>query len=76
MHPLLQQVLKRTTLKTDRSVPGVEIKHSTLELARGLKDFKRLVIRQLKDFILITLGIFTTVYAADCYKYPLHYFSL
>ncbi len=62
MHPLLQQVLKRTTLKTDRSVPGVEIKHSTLELARGLKDFKRLVIRQLKDFILITLGIFSAAF--------------
>lgn len=58
MNPLLTQIVIQTTLGR-KAKPE---RYSEFELAKGLKDFKISIVRLLKDFTLITLGIFSAAF--------------
>ena len=62
MKSFWKKILIHTTLKQKRSKPGSEEKYSEFELAKGMREFKIIIIRHIKDFILITLGIFSAAF--------------
>jgi uncharacterized membrane-anchored protein YitT (DUF2179 family) len=57
-----KQIIIRTTLKHKRTKTGNEIKYSEFELAKGMREFKIIIIGHTKDFILIALGIFSAAF--------------
>jgi uncharacterized membrane-anchored protein YitT (DUF2179 family) len=61
MNPFLTQIVIQTTLGRKTKEQKGE-RYSEFELAKGLSDLKISVIRRLKDFILITLGIFSAAF--------------
>jgi uncharacterized membrane-anchored protein YitT (DUF2179 family) len=61
MNPFITQIVIQTTL--GRKTKEDEVKrYSEVELAKGLKDLKINIIRFIKDFTLITLGIFSAAF--------------
>jgi uncharacterized membrane-anchored protein YitT (DUF2179 family) len=58
MNPLLEQILIRRTLKHDNG----EHPHSPYKIAKAFLELKTLVISQIKDFILIGIGIFSAAF--------------
>jgi uncharacterized membrane-anchored protein YitT (DUF2179 family) len=62
MNPFWSHVVIQTTLKNKRSKAASDKNFSKFELAKGLWELKLLIIRNLKDFILITLGIFSAAF--------------
>ena len=62
MNPLWTQIIIRTTLRRKSKKSGVKNHYSDYELAKGMREFKINSIRHLKDFILITLGIFSAAF--------------
>jgi len=62
MKPIWKQIIIHTILKPKRIKTGTDKKYSDFELARGMREFKMSVIRHIKDFILITLGIFSAAF--------------
>lgn len=58
MNPFWTSIILKTTLKHKKTKSGYE-KYSAFELAKGMQELKIIVIEHLKDFILITLGIFS-----------------
>jgi uncharacterized membrane-anchored protein YitT (DUF2179 family) len=62
MSPFWTQIIIRTTLKHKRAKTGNQKKYSEFELAKGMREFKMIIIGQIKDFILITLGIFSAAF--------------
>ena len=61
MNPFLTQIIIQTTLGRKTKEDSVK-RYSEFELAKGLEDFKISVVRVIKDFILITLGIFSAAF--------------
>ena len=57
MNPYWTQVIIRTTLKNKK--PGKEKPYSVYQLAKAYREFIITVKRQLKDFLLIIIGIFS-----------------
>ena len=62
MRPFWKKIIIHTTLKHKRTKTGNEKKYSEFELAKGMREFKIIIIRHIKDFILITLGIFSAAF--------------
>ena len=62
MNSFWKQIIIHTTLKHKRTETGKEKKYSEFELAKGLREFKIIITGQIKDFILITLGIFSAAF--------------
>lgn len=62
MNPFWIHVVIQTTLKNKISKAARDKNFSKFELAKGLRDLKLLIIRNLKDVILITLGIFSAAF--------------
>jgi len=62
MNSFWKQIIIRTTLKGGSTRPGGDRKYSDFELAKGMREFKLILIRHFKDFILITLGIFSAAF--------------
>jgi len=62
MKPIWKQIIVHTILKPKRIKTGKDKKYSDFELARGMREFKRSIIRHIKDFILITRGIFSAAF--------------
>ena len=61
MNSLLTQIIQRT-LRQKIGKPEIDKKYSTFELEAGLKELKINSIRLVKDFILISLGIFSAAF--------------
>ena len=59
MNPFWTQIIVQTTLHSKGKKPGLKRKYSPSELAKARKDFRILFKRYLKDFFLISLGIFS-----------------
>lgn len=62
MKPFWKKVIINTTLQyKDRGIESTQ-EYSDYELAKGLREFRISVIRQLKDVVLITFGIFSAAF--------------
>ena len=57
MNPIWTQVIIQTVLRSKNKK-----EYSGFELAKGFREFKITAVRYLKDFILITLGIFSAAF--------------
>lgn len=57
MNPLLRQVVIQTALRHNNKKD-----YSRFELAKGFRELKITVVSNLKDFVLITLGIFSAAF--------------
>ncbi len=62
MNPVWKQLIIRTTLRHKSKVASGKKKYSDFELAKGYKEFKITIKRFFKDFILITVGIFSAAF--------------
>jgi uncharacterized membrane-anchored protein YitT (DUF2179 family) len=62
MKPFWKKIIIHTTLKRKRTIGAIEKKYSEFELAKGMREFKMIIIRQVRDFILITIGIFSAAF--------------
>ncbi len=62
MNPFWIHIVIKTTLKHKSTNPDKDKSYSKFELAKGMWEFKLIVIRNIKDFILITLGIFSAAF--------------
>ncbi len=62
MNSLWAQIVINTTLRKKKKTAGVKHRYSDYELAKGMRDFKLNILRHLKDFVLITLGIFSAAF--------------
>ena len=62
MNPIWTQIIIETTLKQKVKNPGDKSRYSSYELAKGMREFKITIIRLIKDFALITLGIFSAAF--------------
>ena len=63
MNPILKQFIIQTILKPKRDkVAKDKNGYSPFELAKGLRELKITVIRHIKDFILISIGIFSAAF--------------
>lgn len=62
MNRFWTQIIILTTLRHKKKEPGEENQYSDYELAKGFREFKIRTIRLLKDFVLITLGIFSAAF--------------
>lgn len=59
MNPFWKQIIIRTTLRRRDKKSSEKKRYSDFELAKGYRDFFITAKRELKDFILITIGIFS-----------------
>jgi len=59
MNPFWSQLIIQTTLKNKKGKAGNENPYSPYELAKGYREFLITAKRHVKDFILITIGIFS-----------------
>lgn len=59
MNPFLTQIVIQTTLKNKHDKNSSKKTYSQFELAKGYRDFKITVKRQVTAFILVTIGIFS-----------------
>lgn len=59
MNPILTQIIIKTTLRGRYKKSMEQKKYSDYELAKGYRKFLITAKRQLKDFALITIGIFS-----------------
>src|SRR6059058_4006251 len=62
MNPFWTQIIIQTTLKHKKHKNEEDRKFSNYELARGLREFKIIVLRHIQDFVLITVGIFSAAF--------------
>jgi len=62
MNPFWTHIVIQTILKNKSSKAGKEKTYSKFVLAKGLRELKLVIIRHIKDFILITLGIFSAAF--------------
>ena len=62
MNPIWTQIVIQTTLRGKKKDTEESKQYSDYELAKGLREFKLSVTRHLKDFFLITLGIFSAAF--------------
>jgi uncharacterized membrane-anchored protein YitT (DUF2179 family) len=59
MNPLWTQIIIQTTLRHRDKKSSDRKRYSDFELAKGYREFLITIKRQFKDFILITIGIFS-----------------
>lgn len=59
MNPFLTQVIIQTTLRNKNKGTSKKTWYSNFELAKAYREFLIISKRQIKDFILITIGIFS-----------------
>jgi uncharacterized membrane-anchored protein YitT (DUF2179 family) len=57
MNPIWVQIVLSTTLRKGKKEAADSKKYSSFELAKGLKDLRMIMLRQLRDILLITTGI-------------------
>ena len=62
MNSFWRQIVIRTTLKGKKIKPDKNYRYTSFELAKGMRELKRIGSRFLKDFFLITLGIFSAAF--------------
>ncbi|NOT94334.1 YitT family protein [Ferruginibacter sp.] len=62
MNPFWTHVVIQTTLKKKADKANKEKNYSKFELAKGLWEFKVTVVRHIRDFFIITLGIFSAAF--------------
>ena len=62
MNPLWTQIIKQIILRKKNKAGSPKKDYSRLEMARGFRELKITVIRSIKDFILITVGIFSAAF--------------
>lgn len=62
MNPLLAQLVIQTTLRHNRKIQVGKINYSNFELVKGYKELKITVKRNLKDLLLIAIGIFSAAF--------------
>lgn len=62
MNPIWTQIIIRTTLQHKKKKSSAEKMYSDFELAKAHREFLITVKRHLKDFILITIGIFSAAF--------------
>jgi uncharacterized membrane-anchored protein YitT (DUF2179 family) len=62
MNPFWTQIITQTILKQKRTSTKIKRDFSTYELAKGYREFWLMVRGLLKDFILITIGVFSAAF--------------
>jgi uncharacterized membrane-anchored protein YitT (DUF2179 family) len=59
MNPFWTQIIIQTTLRQKKKEGGNSVTYSSYEFAKGVHEFKINVVRHIKDFFLIIVGIFS-----------------
>lgn len=59
MNPLWTQIIIQTTLRQKKKEGGNSETYSSYEFAKGVREFKINAVRHIKDFFLITVGVFS-----------------
>lgn len=62
MNPLLTRIIINTTLNQKRKKAGSKEQYSDYELAKGYKELIKTIKRHIRDFLLITFGIFSAAF--------------
>ena len=62
MNSFWRKMIIRTVLKEKERNPDRNSSYSNYELAKGMRSLKSNIIRQIKDFTLITLGVFSAAF--------------
>lgn len=62
MNPFWTQVVIETTLKDKSKKSSDKQDYSNFKLAKGYREFLIILKRQLKDFLLITIGVFSAAF--------------
>jgi len=59
MNSFFTKIIIRTTLRQKKKVDGNSETYSAYEFAKGVREFKINAVRHIKDFFLITAGVFS-----------------
>ena len=62
MNNFWKNIVIKTILKKKEGATAEERAYSTFELAKGMWELKLTILRHIKDFVLITLGIFSAAF--------------
>ena len=62
MNSIWKQIVIQTILRFKRREKGMGKKYSNAEIENGMKELKIIIIRYIKDILLITLGIFSAAF--------------
>jgi uncharacterized membrane-anchored protein YitT (DUF2179 family) len=73
MNPFWTQIIIQTTLKSKRNQNRKDKAYSTFELAKGMRELKINLIRYIKDFILIVIGIFSAAFGLKGFLLTNHF---
>jgi len=70
MNPFWTQIITLTTLRHKEKKPNNKNHFSSFELAKGYREFLITLKRQLKDFIFITMGVFSASFGFKGFLLP------
>lgn len=62
MNALWTNIIKSTVLRKPNRVPANKVEYSDFELAKGFRELRIVVFRNIRDTILITIGIFSAAF--------------
>lgn len=70
MRPLLTELIKSTVLRNKKQGQGKKSEFTAYELAMGFRELKITVLRSARDFLLITIGIFSAAFGLEGFLLP------
>lgn len=62
MNPFWTQIITQTVLRHKEKKPAAPKQYSNYQLAKGYKELSRVIRRYTRDFVLITMGIFSAAF--------------
>ena len=72
MHSFWSKIIIKTTLKNKQKNNGGKLL-SNFQLAKGYREFLLLIKRYIKDFILITIGVFSASFGFNGFLLSNHF---
>lgn len=73
MNSFWRQIIIQTTLKPKRTTTDLQKQYSDFELAKGMHEFKITIFQHIRDFISITLGIFSAAFGLKGFLLTNHF---
>jgi uncharacterized membrane-anchored protein YitT (DUF2179 family) len=70
MKPILSRLVRRIIFKEKKKLPGQKEFYSDFELAKGFRELKIVVARQLKDIVLLITGIASAAFGLESFLLP------
>jgi uncharacterized membrane-anchored protein YitT (DUF2179 family) len=73
MNSYWKKVIIKTTLENERKGSGKNKTYSSYKLAKGYREFRSFIINQFKDFVFITLGVFSASFGLKGFLLTNHF---